>query len=199
MKKFRSVLRQRCNLKWCLSRCEHLTPPKIHFFLKNYMFCILEVSRARPLKLTRAKFLAPNLQFLGRNVAHFCSKIPFLHLRKCTFSAVSSQGVQVNTPESEAVVKAKTEWIQVHGAPLNPKESDGLKPGAFVYMDLRKTGDYMVWSLSYACEKCVYLQCLSWPGTYIGYFAVAVPAGFHRGLFELSSWLKAACWWRQLF
>ena len=26
---------------------------------------------------------------------------------------------QVNTPESDAVAKAKTEWVQVHGAPLN--------------------------------------------------------------------------------
>ena len=32
---------------------------------------------------------------------------------------------QVNTPESDAVAKAKTEWIQVDGAPFIPKVTDG--------------------------------------------------------------------------
>jgi len=48
----------------------------------------------------------------------------------------------VNTPESDAVAKAKAEWVQVHGTPLNLSETDGLKPGAFVCVDVREFGDY---------------------------------------------------------
>ena len=49
---------------------------------------------------------------------------------------------QVNTPESDAVAKAKTEWVQVHGAPLNISETDGLKPGTFLCLDVRESVDY---------------------------------------------------------
>ena len=49
----------------------------------------------------------------------------------------------MNTPETDAVVKAKTEWIQVHSSPLNKKEMDFLKPGAFVCLDVRESeNDY---------------------------------------------------------
>ena len=48
----------------------------------------------------------------------------------------------VNTPESDAVAKAKAEWVQVHVTPLNLSETDGLKPGAFVCVDVREFGDY---------------------------------------------------------
>ena len=44
----------------------------------------------------------------------------------------------MNTPASDAVAKAKNEWIQVLGEPLNPKESDGLKTDAFVCLDIRE-------------------------------------------------------------
>ena len=40
------------------------------------------------------------------------------------------------------MAKAKAEWVQVHGTPLNMSETDGLKPGAFVCVDVREFGDY---------------------------------------------------------
>ena len=49
---------------------------------------------------------------------------------------------QVNTPESDVVAKAKTEWIHVHGAPFHIKETDGMKPGAFVCLDVRECENY---------------------------------------------------------
>ena len=49
---------------------------------------------------------------------------------------------QVNTLESDAVAKAKTEWVQVRGAPLNISETDGLKPGAFGCLDVRESEQY---------------------------------------------------------
>ena len=43
---------------------------------------------------------------------------------------------QINTPESDAVAKAKSEWVQVHGQPFKLKETDGFKAGAFVCLDV---------------------------------------------------------------
>ena len=63
---------------------------------------------------------------------------------KCPTKAfwIGPHNSQVNTPEADAVAKAKTEWVQVHVAPLNISETDGLKPGAFVCFDVRESGDY---------------------------------------------------------
>ena len=55
---------------------------------------------------------------------------------------IGSHNCQVNTPETDAVVKAKSEWVQVLGEPLNLKETDGLKPGAFVCLDVREFENY---------------------------------------------------------
>ena len=55
---------------------------------------------------------------------------------------IGSHNCQVNTPETDAVVKAKSEWVQVIGEPLKLKETDGLKPGAFVCLDMREFKNY---------------------------------------------------------
>ena len=34
------------------------------------------------------------------------------------------------------------QWVQVHGAPLNISETEGLKPGAFLCLDVRESVDY---------------------------------------------------------
>jgi len=63
-------------------------------------------------------------------------------LRRAAALWIGPHNSQVNTPESDAVAKAKAEWVQVHGTPLNMSETDGLKPGAFVCVDVREFGDY---------------------------------------------------------
>ena len=43
--------------------------------------------------------------------------------KACTFW-IGPHNCQVKTQETDAVAKAKTEWMQLHSSPLNPKDTD---------------------------------------------------------------------------
>ena len=64
------------------------------------------------------------------------------HLQALKSSWIGPDNCTVNTDETDTVEKARTEWIQVHGAPFDPKGDKLSFSAAFVCLDVREPYDY---------------------------------------------------------
>ena len=89
---FRSVSGQRCSVIWRFNVKKHLTPPKLHFFLKKDIFCNFGDSGACTFKLTHVQILTLNKHFLGKNVHFFGQKHPFYTYKNALFPPLSPKG-----------------------------------------------------------------------------------------------------------
>ena len=89
---FRSVSGQRCSVIWRFNVKKHLTPAKLHFFLKKDIFCNFGDSGACTFKLTHVQILTLNKHFLGKNVHFFGQKHPFYTYKNALFPPLSPKG-----------------------------------------------------------------------------------------------------------
>jgi len=64
------------------------------------------------------------------------------HLQALKASWIGPDNCTVNTDETDTVEKARTEWIEVHGAPFDPKGDKLSFLAAFVCLDVREPYDY---------------------------------------------------------